>query len=201
MKKIILTTVLAITGMITLTTNAQTTASFGIKLEGNLNNTVVSGLQKGNSSFKPGVALGGFSKIEFGENFALQPELLFNYTERKEEADNEKIKFKYASVELPVYAIGQTDAGKGKVFFGAGPHIGYGFSVDSNTENLPQSDDIKDILELNYWYMGGGVIAGYEFNNGIILNAGYKLGYNLSSKKNLPGKDIHTISLGIGYRF
>lgn len=201
MKKIILTTTITICGSFFLTANAQTTTSFGIKLNGNLTNVKVSNLQGNNSSFKPGASLGGFAKIEFGETFALQPELLFNYTERKEKAEGEKLKFKYASVEIPVYAMGQFKAGNGKVFLGIGPHIGYGFSIDTRTEDLPETDPGSNKLELSHWYMGGGIIAGYEFKNGLMFNAGYKLGYDLSSKDKISGADTQTISIGIGYRF
>lgn len=201
MKKIILTSVLTICSTVTLTVDAQTKTSLGIKLNGNLTNVKIANLQGDDSSFKTGASIGGFTKIEFNENFALQPELLLNYTERKIKSGVEKVKFKYASVEVPVYAIGQFAAGNGKIFFGAGPHIGYGFSADSDTEKLPDCVDGTNKLELSHWYMGGGVIAGYEFNNGLILNAGYKLGYDISSKKKESGVDTQTFSLGIAYRF
>ena len=200
MKKIILTTVLAICATLAITATAQTKTSFGIKLDGNLTNVKVSNLQGNSNSFKPGASLGGFTKIEFGEYFALQPELLLNYTERKIKTNDERIKFKYASAEIPVYAMGQFKAGNGKLFMGIGPHIGYGFSIDSNRENLPEFDE-DNKLELSHWYMGGGVIAGYEFSNGLMVNAGYKLGYDLSSKDKISGADTQTISIGIGYRF
>jgi len=201
MKKIILSAALVICGTFVMNVNAQTKTSFGVKLNGNLTNVKVSNLQNGSSSFKPGASLGGFTTFQFNDHFALQPELLFNYTERKINDGSDKIKFKYASVELPVYAIGTFNAGKGKVFFGAGPNIGYGFSIDSNTEKLPDYAEGANKIELSHWYLGGGVIAGYEFNNGIIINAGYKLGYDLSSKHKVSGADTQTISLGIGYRF
>lgn len=133
MKRILLSAILTIGSTFALTVNAQTNTSFGVKLNGNLTDVKISNWQNGSSSFKPGASLGGFAKIEFGENFALQPELLFSYTERKINTVGEKTKFKYASVELPVYAIGQFSVGRGKVFVGAGPNIGYGFSID-NTE-------------------------------------------------------------------
>lgn len=201
MKKIILTSILTICSVLSLTVNAQTKTSFGIKLDGNLTNVKISNMQGDNNSFKPGASLGGFTKIEFNNNFALQPELLFNYTERKIKTDIDKTKFKYASVELPVYAIGQFTAGNGKAFFGIGPHIGYGFSINSKTEKLEDWQNGANKLELSHWYMGGGVIAGYEFNNGLTFSAGYKLGYDLSSKKKASGADTQTVSLGIGYRF
>lgn len=201
MKKIILVSILTVFGAWALTVNAQTKTSFGVKLDGNLTNVKITNLQGDDNSFKPGASFGGFSKMEFSKNFALQPELLFNYTERKIKAGDEKVKFKYASVEIPIYAMGQFSAGNGKVFFGIGPNIGYGFSIDSNTEKLEDWENGANKLELSHWYVGGGVIAGYEFNNGLIFNAGYKLGYDLSSKKKISGADTQTISLGVGYRF
>lgn len=201
MKRIILTAILAIDSTFALTVNAQTNTSFGVKLNGNLTNVEVSNMQNGSSSFKPGASLGGFAKIEFGEHFALQPELLFSYTERKINMVGEKARFKYASVEIPVYAMGQFSVGRGKLFVGIGPNIGYGFSIDSKTEKLQDWEESANKLELSHWYMGGGVLVGYEFNNGISINAGYKLGYDLSSKNKTSGADTQTISLGVGYRF
>lgn len=200
MKKIILTTVLAICTASATIINAQTT-SFGIKFNGNLTNVKVSNLQSDNNSFKPAVSLGGFTKIEFGDYFALQPELLLNYSERKIKSEHENIKFKYASVEMPVYAMGHFRAGNGKVFLGAGPHIGYGFSIDANTEKLTECDENSNKLELSHWYMGGGVIAGYEFRNGLSFNMGYKLGYDLNSTDKGSGADTQTLGIGVGYRF
>lgn len=201
MKKIILTTILVISSTFALTVNAQTNTSFGVKLNGNLTNVEVSNLQNGSGSFKPGASLGGFAKIEFGEYFVLQPELLFSYTERKINTVDEKTKFKYASVEIPVYAIGQFSVGRGKLFAGIGPNIGYGFSIDSKTEKLPDWEEGSNKLESSHWYMGGGVLVGYEFHSGISINAGYKLGYDLSSKNKVSGADTQTISLGVGYSF
>lgn len=201
MRKMIFTTILVIGSLFTFTVNAQTTTSFGVKLSGNLTNVKVSNMQNGSNSFKPGVSVGGFSKIEIGEHFALQPELLFSYMEAKTSITGEKVRFKYASVEIPVYAIGQFNWGKGKAFFGAGPNVGYGFSVDSKTEGLPDWDANANKLELNHWYMGGGAMVGYEFRMRLSVIAGYKLAYDLSSKSKTSGADTQIISLGVGYRF
>ena len=200
MKKFTITFIMVIFGACMLNSYAQTTTSFGIKLNGNLTNVKLKKLDD-NGSFKPGASFGGFSKIEFSKNFALQPELMFNYTEKKLHTDNSKVKYKYGSVEIPVYALGQFEAGSGKVFVGVGPHIGYGFSVDSRKEGIDDSVKGADKPELTHWYMGGGIIAGYEFNNGLIINAGYQLGYDLRSSSKKSNMDTQTISLGIGYRF
>lgn len=201
MKKIIFTAILIIGSTFVFGVSAQTKTSLGVKLNGNLTNVKVSNLQHGSTSFKSGASVGGFAKIEFKEHFALQPELLFSYTEAKVKTSGDKINFKYASVEIPVYVIGQWTIGKGKLFFGAGPNIGYGFSIDSNTEKLPDWDANANKLELSHWYMGGGAMIGYEFRNKLSINAGYKLAYDLSSKHKISGTDTQTISLGVGYRF
>lgn len=201
MKKSILTAIFTIGSVYALTVNAQTNASFGVKLNGNLTNVKVSNLQNGSNSFKPGASIGGFTKIEFGDHFVLQPELLLSYTEARVKSSGEKNNFKYGSVEIPVYAIGQFNMGKGKAFFGIGPNIGYGFSINSKTEKLQDWEEGANKLELSHWYLGAGVLAGYEFCNGISINTGYKLGYDLSSKNKSSRADTQTISLGVGYRF
>lgn len=200
MKKIILTLAILISGGYLMSTNAQTSASFGVKLSGNLTNVKLSDSQNKNS-FKPGVSLGGFSKIEFNENFALQPELSFSYTENKIRLADEKTKFKYASVEIPVYAVGQIQLESGKLFLGLGPHIGYGFSIDSKTEAIPEGAPGNNKIELDHWYMGGSAMVGYEFNNKISIHARYQMGWDLSSKNKNNDIRTQTISLGVGYRF
>lgn len=201
MKKVIFTSILVIAFMFTLTVNAQTTLSFGVKLDGSLSNAKVSNRQNGSTSFKPGASVGGFAKIEFCEYFALQPELLFSYAEAKVNTSGEKNRFKYASVEIPVYAMGQFSVGKGKVFLGIGPNVGYGFSADSKTEKLSDWDASANKLELSHFYLGGGAMVGYEFCFRLNIHAGYKLTYDLSSKSKTSGVDTQTISLGVGYRF
>jgi len=200
MKKVILSTVM-LCSVFFATVQAQTTTSFGVKLNGNLTNVKLTDIPGANTSFKPGGGIGGFAKIEFGEHFALQPELQFNYTESKIKFDTENIRFKYAGVEIPVYALGQFKAGNGKVFIGAGPHIGYGFSIDSRTERIPDGYPGDNKIELDHWYMGGSAIAGYEFRNGISINAGYQMGFDLSSRGNTSKVKTQTVSLGVGYKF
>lgn len=198
MKKIILTCVLLI-GITSLSLiKAQTSTSFGVKLNGNVTHLK---LENRKSSFEPGASIGAFSKIEFGNHFALQPELMLNYSESKVKYGNQKIKYKYASVEIPIYAMGQFKAGNGKLFFGIGPDIGYGFGIDSKKEKLNDNEPGANKLDIHHWFLGGAVIAGYEFKNGLTLHSSYQQVYDLSSGNKRPNMDVHTISLGIGYKF
>lgn len=200
MKKIILSTVM-FCSVCFMTIQAQTSAYFGVKLNGNLTNVKLTDITGASTSFNPGAAIGGFAKIEFNKHFALQPEILFNYTESKVKFHGEKIKFKYGGIEIPVYALGQFEAGNGKFFIGAGPHIGYGFSIDSNTEKLSDCAPGSNKIELDHWYAGLNTMAGYEFHNGLSINAGYQLGFDLNSSSNSSNVKMQTISLGVGYKF
>jgi len=201
MKKMILSTAMFCSAFL-MTTHAQTTkTSFGIKLNGNLTDVKLTDIPGSKTYFNPGAAIGGFAKIEFNDHFALQPELLFNYTESDVKLSRQEVKFKYGGVEIPVYAIGQYAVGNGKVFAGIGPHVGYGFSIDSRTEKIPDNAPGDNKIELDHWYMGGSAMAGYEFNNGITISTGYQLGFDLSSRGKSSNVKIQTIHLGIGYKF
>lgn len=201
MKKIILSIAVMCSSFF-MGVQAQTKASFGVKLNSNLTDVKLADIKGASSSFRPGAAIGGFTRISFGEWFALQPELLFNYTEAEAKAKHVKTRFKYGGVEIPVYAMGQFAVGNGTVFVGAGPHAGYGFSIDSKKAKHADDDArLKDVMELDHWYMGGSVIAGYEFKFGLFINAGYQLGFDLSANGKSSDVRTQTISLGAGYRF
>lgn len=199
-KRTIITTVILCAAIFT-NVSAQDKTSFGIKLNGNLTNLKLSDIQSSKGKFNAGASVGGFVRIGLGEHFSLQPELLLNYTETKLRNNGERLKFKYAGVEIPVYFQGEIKAGNGKVILGIGPHIGYGFSADTKTERLPEGHPGENKIELDHWYAGGGVIAGYEFRNQISLNTGYQLGFDFRSRHKSSQVKTQTISLGIGYRF
>ncbi|MCD7978083.1 MAG: PorT family protein [Tannerellaceae bacterium] len=112
MKARIIFSVFVCSLMSVMSMNAQTKASVGIKLNGNLTNVKLTDMQSDNK-FKAGGSVGGFVLINFSEHFALQPELLFNYTETSLRILGEKTKYKYAGVEIPVYALGKYKVGKG----------------------------------------------------------------------------------------
>ncbi|MCD7932914.1 MAG: PorT family protein [Tannerellaceae bacterium] len=180
---------------------AQTRTSFGVKLNAGLTNLTLTDMSGVTHSFNPAASVGGFTSIQFTKHFILQPELVFNYMESTVKYSGQKTKFKYAGVEIPVYALTHITAGTGKVIIGAGPHVGYGFSADTAIEKLPQGAPGENVIEMDHWYAGGGVQAGYEFRNGILLQSVYQLSYDLRSGKNRSQVRTQTISVGIGYRF
>ena len=151
--------------------NAQT--SFGIKAEANSSNFILSDMAGMKSNLGYGATLGGFTKIEFGENFALQPELLFHFknSQLETKATGAKTDFQYFGVEIPVYAVGQMKLGNGKGFIGIGPYASFGgdarYKVDGMDDiNLYKKyDGAKSAMQR--WDFGAGGMLGYEFSNGI----------------------------------
>lgn len=188
-------------GMFFSMANAQDKTSFGIKLNTNLTNVKLSDVDNSGSKFHAGASLAGFTKIYFSDILSLQPELLIGYTEAKVDVPGERMKFKYLNVEVPVYLQANIKAGTGNVILGAGPHIGYGVSVDSKTEKLPECSPEDNKKELDHWYSGGGILAGYEFRSRVSVTAGYQLGFDLGSRHKSSGIKTQTVSLGVGYRF
>ena len=207
MKKIILSVAVMI-GLGLTQVNAQS-ASSGIKAEANLSNFILSDMNGVKSNMGLGATLGGFEKIEFSENFALQPELLLHFktSQMKTEAAGSKLDYQYFGVEIPVYAIGQMKLGNGKGFIGVGPYAGFGIDARYKVDGM---DDINLYKEYNgaksdmqRWDFGAGAIIGYEFSNRIQINASYKIGFMnaLNADKDNATLQNQTVSLGIGYRF
>lgn len=211
MKKLILASLLLIGGVFATHINAQSKTSFGIKLNGSMTNLRMKKMKDKNNTFDPGVSLGGYTKFELSKNFALQPEIMMSYTEGKIKIGGEKLKYEYSSVEVPIYALGQFEAGSGKLFFGLAPLVGYGFDGDAKVKigKTPNFDDFWGTdsdgyvkLGLSHWYYGGAVMVGYELQNGLTFQAGYQRTHDLRSDNEKRSKvETHSISLGVGYRF
>ena len=197
MKKIILgVTLLMSMGIAQI--NAQS-ISYGVKVESNVSNFRLSDLDGVKSKMGFGAGIGGFSKIEIWHNFAIQSEILFHYqTSTLEEKGFKDRDFKYWGIESPIYAMGQwyTTTG-GRFYIGAGPYTGYGFSAKLNNpkQKLYKNDTFQ------HWDFGFKAQVGYEFTNGIQINAGYKLGLKNAIDEGDGKMYPQAISLGIGYKF
>ncbi len=196
MKKLAVTLAVVL-GLGFTTVNAQD-ISAGIKADANISNFILKDMGDVSSNMKFGASLGGFMKVDITEHFAVQPELLFHYKMSEIELLGDKTDFEYWGVEVPVYAVGQWNAGNGRFYAGVGPYIGCGFSAKYKTGDI----DLYDTDYMKRLDFGGGATIGYEFGNGIQINAGYKIGFlNMldtdGDAKMLP----QTVSLGVGFRF
>jgi hypothetical protein len=204
MKKIILSLAIVF-GLGIVQMNAQR-VSFGVKADANMSSFILSDLDW-ESKIGFGANLGGFSKIDISENFAIQPELLFHFKSSKVEGmegmanDN----FHYWGMEFPVYALSQWNTVDGGRFFaGVGPYIGLGLSAKMDRADFDLYEKIIDDESMfRRFDFGFGALFGFEFSNRIQINASYKLGVlNMMDAGRDDARILpHTFSLGVGYRF
>jgi len=193
-----------ITTTTTSTSNAD--VSFGIKAAVNLSDFLIRNSENYQISMKPGGSLGVFMKLE-SQNFAFHYELWLRYKifEMKNAENQSNTDYKYWSLELPMYFLGQIHTGTGKVFIGGGPYVSLGLDGKQNPGNIdlfyqnPTTD--KSIMQR--WDFGLGAIAGFEFRNGITVFSGYQIGFVnvLNFENDNTSLKNRTASFGIGYKF
>ena len=207
MKKVVVLVVLVLGFGLTIS-HAQG-ISGGIKVDANTSNFILTDMDGIKSKLGFGASIGGFSKIDLSENFALQPELLFHFKTSKMEVKESGIEtdFQYFGLELPVYAVGQISLGSGKGFIGIGPYLALGLDARYKASGM---DDIKLYKEydgqktdLQRWDFGAGAMLGYELSNNLQITASYKIGFinALNANKDNASMLNQTVSLGLGYSF
>lgn len=203
MKKIFIAclSVFMTTGMVTM--NAQTPLTFGVKAEANMSNFLLTDLDNQTSTMKIGPTLGGFMNIGLHENFSVQPEVTFFYRQSTMETGTAEDDFNQWGMQIPVYLLGQTYTNSGKFYAGVGPYVGLGFDARYKDADVDLYKKVNDESAMNRWDFGLGALVGYEFSNGIQINAGYQLGLvdQLDALKEDATLRNQTVSLGVGYRF
>lgn len=203
MKKIFLVclSVMMTTGLVTV--NAQTPVTYGVKAEANMSNFLLSDLDDQTSTMKLGPTLGGFVNIGLHPNFSIQPEVMFYFRHSKMETGTTEDDFRQWGMQVPVYFLGQTYTSNGKFYAGVGPYLGLGFDARYKDADLDLYKKVNDKADMNRWDFGLGALVGYEFQNGVQINAGYQLGLvdQLDAMKDDAGMRVQTVSLGVGYRF
>lgn len=124
-------------------------------------------------------------------------------------------KFYYA--ELPVNLVYNVDLSGGRLFFGAGPSIGMGMfgkmKVTSTNPFDPSEKEEEKIDAFKKEEDGGAglkrfdfsatAIAGYQFKNGLYVNAGYLLGFGNLIDSPEEGEKMKNrgLQLTVGYFF
>ena len=203
MKKIFLVclSVMMTTGLVTV--NAQTPVTYGVKAEANMSNFLLSDLDDQTSTMKLGPTVGGFMNIGLHPNFSIQPEVMFYFRHSKMETGATEDDFRQWGMQVPVYLLGQTYTNNGKFYAGVGPYLGLGFDARYKDADLDLYKKVNDEADMNRWDFGLGALVGYEFQNGVQINAGYQLGLvdQLDAMKDDAGMRVQTVSLGVGYRF
>jgi len=207
MKKVVFLAVLAL-GLGMTQAHAQNVLS-SIKADVNMSNFILSDMDGMKSKLGVGATLGGFARVEFGDNFALQSEMLLHFKNSKmeEKASGYETDFQYFGLEIPVYAVGQTSIGSGKGFIGVGPYLGIGIDARFKAKGM---DDVElyqkydgQKSEMQRFDFGVGAMLGYELGSGFQISATYKIGFidALNANKDNAGLLNQTVSLGVGYRF
>ena len=170
-------------------------SSVGIK--GGLNLSTISTDIGSDKNLKPGFHVGVFSKIEFSESFALQPELLFSTKGLKVNYDDNLIvdgetRFNNNYIDLPVYLVFNLS----EAFqIQAGPYISYLISANVETDatvlGFFEIDSDKELDRKNFNAFDYGVSAGISFNlNPLVIGANYSLGLNPVAKENEPSRNM-----------
>ena len=181
----------------------------GIKVDATMSNFILNDMDGMKSKLGFGASVGGYTKIEFNDHFALQPELLLHYKNSKMEveATGNETDYQYFGVEIPIYAVGQMGLGSGKGFIGLGPYLGLGIDARYKADGMDDVDLYKEYnnrdSEMQRWDFGMGAMLGYEFGCRIQVLASYKIGFinALNAGKDDASMLNQTIGLGVGYRF
>jgi hypothetical protein len=194
---------------ITTTTHTSTvnmSASFGIKANANMSNFVIRDINSCQSIMGLGSSAGIFLKLE-SNNFALQYELALHYkaSAMQNKIDQTQTDYRFWGLELPIYIMGQINTGSGKFSIGAGPYVSLGLDAVQTPGNtdLYRKDQTTGKPVMQRWDFGLGVIANYEFGNGISISGGYQAGLinSLSAEKDNMTMKKQTVCLGVGYKF
>ena len=202
MKKSVLLFVLAF-GFISL--NAQVKIDWGLKAEMNTSNFLFESVPEVKSDFGLGAGLGAFARVNLGENFALQPELMVHWQNSILKQNGAKNDFQYWGMEILVYAIGQIAFDNNTIIYaGLAPYWRLGFSAQNRTDkiNLYKGDETTDAF-MQRGDIGAGVILGVELPFGMQINASYKYGLLniLGDQGESSGMSSQVISFGLGVRF
>ena len=193
---------------VTRTSTASMKASLGIKANAGLSNFVIRDIPDCRSNMDFSMLAGGFLKLESYGGFALQYELFIHYRSSvmEDAVLQTKTNYQYWGLELPIYIMGQIRTKAGKIFMGAGPYVGFGIDAKQapGNVNLYRKDQTTGKAMMHRWDFGLGTLLGFEFNNGISLNAGcYQGGLInvLSAEKHDKSMKNQVVNFGIGYKF
>ena len=204
MKKIKLSLVIALLGMVSLV-GAQNT-SFSIK--GGLNMSNFYGDELSDKNMKTGFHIGVGADFEFTPNMAIQSGLLFTSKGAKYTTDlvSTELNANANFLQLPLHFAYKIDVMPGtRVVLHAGPYVAYGIGGKTSAGNVEvdtfKDDAFLDVLNgLKPFDAGIGLGVGAEFGP-ILLDLGWDMG--LTNLSRVSGYDVKTQNayLSVGYKF
>ena len=227
MKKIILVAMAAV-----VSTAAFSQVKWGVQASGSLNSLSVKA--EGADMFKKtstiGFGAGITSEIQLSSQVSLRPSLnLLQKGGKLKSAFDDlggedgglsfpsiEIDNKLYYAELPVTVVYNVNMSTGKLFFGAGPSVGYGLfgktkftstnPFDPSEKEEEKIDAFKKDEDGNSPYkrfsISANALAGYQWNSGLYVNAGYLLGLsNMIESENGESMKSRGLQLTVGFFF
>lgn len=210
-------TILSLLAIISLSVcSVQAQISYGVKAGTNLSKYTT----YDNQSYHPSYFITGYADIPLSGRFSLQSGVSLQGKGTKikdqvvyiEDSDDQFYTetLNTMSIEIPVNLVYYIPAGNGKFFLSGGPYVGYNLSgkIKTSYTNSNASPESRDVVfsgankMMNRWDFGVNVAAGYKFNNGILIQAGYSHGL-LDQDASNYGKSVKTrvLNVGLGYQF
>ncbi|MDB5258285.1 MAG: hypothetical protein JWM14_2980 [Chitinophagaceae bacterium] len=184
--------------------------------------------------------VGVLLNVQLGNHLAVRPELLYTQRATAGESSSiyfgntysAKIIMRVSYIELPINVVGNLKAGPGNIELFAGPSFGYVLGGNTKTEltspsgtenregnviagkspeNYNDPGNTDQNTYINPFNVSLNFGAGYKFNNGLLIQLGYNLGFsNLvphSDNSATENKRSDTVvkssafTLGIAYLF
>lgn len=184
MKKIILTVVLVFTfGFV----NAQGKEDMSFGVKGGLNLATITNADGSNTLI--GFHVGFFGEFMLGDNFALQPEVL--YSAQGAEFDDGDLKLDYITIPVMLkYYVADSFS------LEIGPQVG--FLVSAEEVGVDIKDDVKSTD------FGVNFGAGYDVTPNLIIGVRYNLGLSRWQEALFPGEsesENSVFQISLGYRF
>ncbi len=146
-------------------TSFAQTFQLGIKGGVNVSNFTGGNFENIDKKSLVGFHAGGFVSFFLGDNFAIQPEVLFSSQGAKLESAGQKQNLKVSYINVPVMLKYRFNGG---FYLEAGPQIG--FKVNEKTDDM-QIDDFAKSTDLS---VAGGL--GFHSSSGLGIGARYTAG-------------------------
>jgi hypothetical protein len=183
--------------------NAQASVSGGLKMEANIHEFWLYDLDDYTSKIKIAPNLGCFLEIELNEKFALQPEVMFFFRNSGVRQGARKDNFQQWGMTIPVYLVGREYIDSGTWYFGLGVYAGFGFNARMKNAKTALYKEIEGKVIINRCDYGISGMLGYEYGNGLQINAGLHLGLKdqLDARRNDATVINKVITVGMGYHF
>jgi hypothetical protein len=184
--------------------NAQASVSGGLKMEANMHQFWLYGLDDYAGKMSVAPNLGGFLDIELNDSFAIQPEMMFFFRNSGIKYGNRADNVRQWGTMIPVYLVRREYMDNGTWYFGLGAYAGFGFDARLKNEKTALYNKTNGhAAVMNRWDYGISALIGYEYGNGIQINAGLQLGLKdqLDARKDNATAINKTLTAGIGYHF